>query len=250
MELIRVAAERDSRTLERVATGLAQHPGDLLKAIHYLLATNRVGHLATRQKKGFCRAFEHFGKRNIAQNLVDASSRLRHTPNYLSVARFGGPHLREAIRLVESGEVRSWASELEVLWAAVDTRKQDRAQSPRDVEGFFSGLFARDTKPSPLADEDAWNALLAHYAKRPGMLFRSFGRLIKGGCPDDLLVACAKSHATSYAIPTLVRTLLSMSDRGTPYRVVRMSRASFDIVAETIDAEKREVLVIFPCSLS
>lgn len=189
MELIRLAALEDSQTLERVAAGLSQHPGDLLKAISYVVVHSGTGHLTTRQKKGFCQAFEHFETMSIAHNIADEGRHDRLAPNYLSVARFGGPHLREAVQLVESRTVRSWASELEIRW--------DKVQ-----------------RATPSGTHKAWVALLEQYAHRPGMLLRSMARLAKGGCPPDLLASAAVAHGDSYSLPTLVSTLTAFSSQG------------------------------------
>lgn len=220
MELIRVASQKDSGTLERVAAGLAQHPGDLLKAIRYILDYGKAGHLKTRQKKGFCQAFEHFDTMAIAHNIADAARKQRYAPNYLSVGRFGGPHLLEAIELVSSGKVRSWASELEMRW---DEAKQT------------VGL-----KESWLA----WERVLEHYGRRPGMLIRSIARLVKGGCPEALLKKELVTHTESYSLPTLVRTLTHFSDES-HYVVNRGSYASFSLDTaedDTLDSNHQKKL--------
>ncbi len=238
LELIRIAGKDSSALLERVASGLAQHPGDLLKATMHLVETNRSHHLTTCQKKGLCHAFEHFPVMAIASNIADAGRDAREAYNYLSVARFGGENLCEAIELVQSGQVRSWASELERLWDAVTAAADAKCQYEKGIQGFFSHLFAKRSAP----EEDviaAWRALLTHYGQRPGMLFRSFARLIKGGCPDDLLIAEAKAHAESYAIPTIVRTLVAMGECDAALRVERSHHASFSIAAKTLGEDDR-----------
>ena len=192
MELVRAAAQQDSATLERVAAGFAQHPGDLLKMTMFLLEASRANHLTTRQKKGLCRAFEHFEARPIARNIADAGRKARLATNFLSVERFGGAHLREAIELVETRQVRSWTSELEELWNGV------------------SPLALRDLWPGKR--EERWKALLAHYGRRPGILLRSLGRLLKAGCPVELVSAEATAHAEIYSLPTLVTTLSALSN--------------------------------------
>ena len=229
MELVRMAARKDSATLERVCHGLAQHPGDLLKAVMYVLEADRTKHLTTRQKKGFCRAFERFSVRSIAQNIVDADRTTRLAVNYLSVARFGGPKLREAVQLVETRQIRSWTGTLELLWnkvlhAVTPTEQREElwqqltkgheshADALSELKGRFDALYddIYDVEPEePL--EVLWQQLLAHYGQRPGILLRSLGRLIKAGCPFDLLEAEATAHADSYALPTLVRTLTLFS---------------------------------------
>lgn len=243
MELIRCAAERDSGTLERVAAGLAQHPGDLLKATMYLLKAQPKGHLLTRQKKGLCRAFEHFETLAIAHNIADAGHEPRLAPNYLSVARFGGPRLREAMQMVESGLVRSWLSELERLWQCVEAINDPRRSSRSDIRRYFKNLHWDDASLTKNADalEQAWKALLDHYGQRPGMLFRAMGRLIKGGCPEELLFNEVRRHAESYALPTIVRTLTTMSDRPIDYKVSTARHADFSISAEQIDEDTRRL---------
>lgn len=208
MELIRHAAAGGADELARVAGGLSQHPGDILKAIRYVMEVDGTKHLKTRQKKGFCRALEGYGTMAIAHNIADAGKTERIATNYLSVARFGGTNLRTAIDKVERGEVRSWNAELESLWTAVDTAH---------------------------GSDSAWKALLSHYGQRPGMLFRALTRLVKAGCPADLLLAETNAHADSYSLPTLVRTLSIMSalDR---YVVGDGGRyAGFRIQTEEID---------------
>ena len=214
MELIRLAAQRDSATLERACAALAQHPGDLLKAIMQVLETNPAKHLTTRQKKGFCRAFERFGAKFIARNIADAGRTERLAPNYLSVARFGGPHLREAVRLVESGEVRPWASELEAHWNEVD--EQCDPQRRREVAELLEGCHREGMMLSDNLKglEDTWRSLLAHYGERPGVLLRSLSRLMKAGCPDYLMTDELALHTSSYSLPTLVGTVTAMSDAG------------------------------------
>ena len=267
MELIRVAAQGSSFMLARVAAGLAQHPGDLLKAVLYLVQANKKsgkGHLATRQKKGFCRAFECFPVMNIAQNLADAGKKERRAPNFLSIERFAGPRLREACRLVWSGEVVSWAARTEQLWDAVreamksEPEPVDQALSshktplPERLRDAFAGLLDRggddavekatpETEPQDKVAE-AWKSLLAHYGQRPGVLFRSFTRLVKGGCPYELLEAEALAHAHRYSLPTLVRTLTIMSEEKPHYCLGRTGFASHTM-AESTDKEFDESLV-------
>ena len=219
MELVLHAAQRDSATLERVATGLAQHPGDLLKATRYLLEASPKNHLPTRMKKALCRAFERFDTLSIAHNIADAGRKDRLAPNFLSVKRLGGPCLREAVELVESGQVRSWTSELESLWDKVAQAEQ--------------------------ADERkvAWQELLSFYSTRPGILLRSLNRLLKRGCPLDLLAVTANDHADAYSLPTLVRTLTLFSATD---RTKLTSRGWADFVLEdpndAIDPERQAEL--------
>ena len=213
MEIIRTASEGTAAELERVASGLAQHPGDLVKATRHILDANGGHHLMTRQKKGLCRAFERFGADSIARNIAEASKANRGITNFLSVARFGGPNLRRGIELVETGQVKSWNSEVEALWKGVDG-----TGSPQ-----------------------AWKDLLAKYGERPGMLLRSLTRLAKGNCPLGMLADEVLSHADSYSVPTLVRNLALMTalDDGLSAGVDRMfgGRAA---AADAASSEQRE----------
>ena len=267
MELIRTAAQGSSSMLARVAGGLAQHPGDLLKAVLYLVEANKKSgkcHLKTRQKKGFCRAFERFPVMNIAHNIADAGKKERRAPNYLSIERFAGPHLREACQLVWSGEVVSWQARTEQLWDAVretmmpEPEPVDRALSshktrlPERLRDAFARLI--DKGRGNVAEEtvaeaepqdkvaEAWKSLLAHYGQRPGVLFRSFTRLLKGGCPYELLEAEALAHAGRYSLPTLVRTLTIMSEKKPHYRLGWTGFATHTM-AESADKEFDENLV-------
>lgn len=243
MELIRMAAHRDSGTLEHVAAGLAQHPGDLLKAVMYVRATTKRMHLSTRQKKGFCRAFEHFDTRAIALNLVDATSDVRQAPNYLSVARFGGPHLREAIELVASGAVRSWASKVESLWGALG-----EVVDPQQAVDVRNELTRRHEEgldlPSDFAAvESAWQALLTQYGWRPGMLIRSLSRLVKAGCPAYLLQAELGAHIDAYSLPTLVSTIVALSSPDVSTDVLAQSLGrgrTWKNAAKPMDAQTRQ----------
>ena len=257
MELIRHAADRDSATLERVATGLAQHPGDLLKATRHLLEHEKANHLSTRQKKGLCRAFERFDTMAIARNIADASRKDRLMPNFLSVDRFGGPRLCEAVELVETGQVRSWLSELERLWAkAQQLRAPEREEVWRMLastnpsgtdtmmrerfDAFYDDLYGEQQHQA----EVVWPQLLAHYGQRPGVLLRSLGRLLKAGCPFELVAGEAFAHADAYSLPTLVRTLTIFSATDHT-KVVRDRRANLKIEDDerkSVDPELQEKL--------
>ena len=204
MEIIDTAARRDSATLERVATGLAQHPGDLLKATMHVLEGSKSKHLATRQKKGLCRAFEHFDTMAIARNIADAGKRERRSVNYLSAERFGGPRLREAIRHVENKDVRSWTSEVEKRWDSLSR------------ESGLSKWW-----------ED-WTELLAFYGQRPGVLLRSLMRIIRAGCPTRLVAHEVSEHVGSYSLPTLIRTITLFSN-ATEHKLVRRGWADFSV---------------------
>ncbi len=268
MEIIRVASEGNSTTLAHIAGGFAQHPGDLLKATLYIVKSREAGHLATRQKKGLCRAFERFSAMSIARNIVDAGKDERRAINYLSVARFAGPHLHEACELVWSGKVVSWAARMEQLWQAVEAAKAPTTTPapeqhdpvltthknplPERLRNAFARLV-RPTAPSEAmsaADEpsdtvaddaldQAWQALLAHYGTRPGMLFRSLARLMKHGCPDELLRPEVFLHAIDYALPTLVRTLTIMSEVAPRHRLAARGYASFQVTTSDATVDKR-----------
>ena len=255
MELIRVAGEGSSGLLERVAAGLAQHPGDLLKATLYLVkARGKQAHLATRQKKGLCRAFEHFGVMSIAHNIADAGKKERRAPNYLSTERFAGPNLTRACELVWSGQVVSWAARLEQLWADVEKAKipepepvevalsSHKTPLPSRILDKFAKLMRRDEPEEEAAKEpeepeteqpdklqQAWEALLAHYGTRPGMLFRSLTRLAKHDCPKDLLRPVVLDNVGGYSLPTLVRTLTIMSEEAPQYRMELKRYSSWEI---------------------
>lgn len=270
MELIHVASRGDSATLARVAGGLAQHPGDLLKATLYILNADKKGHLATRQKKGLCRAFERFGTMSIAHNIADAGKKERNAPAYLSIERFAGPHLTEACQLVWSGKVISWAAELEQLWAAVEAAKVPKPEPvevalssaktplPQRLLDKFARLMNHDEEPEvepetapvtepsedqPAVSEEllsAWRKLLAHYETRPGILFRSLTRLANHGCPKELLRPVVMDNVDSYSLPTLVRTLTLMSETSPQYRMVQSSYAGWHI--ERVEGESNEVV--------
>ena len=183
LEMVASAAEGSSKLLADTLGAVAQHPGDLLKAIPFVIQRNtekgRRRHLATRQKKAFCVAFERFGARAIAENIADGNKQARIATNYLSVARFGGPNLTSAINLVETGVVRSWNSRLEEAWAKAD------------IAGF-----------KPVVDI---------YGTRPGMLLRALTRLVKSGCDIDLLCEETLRHSDAYSLPTIVRNLAVMT---------------------------------------
>lgn len=264
MELIRVAGEGSSGLLERVAVGLAQHPGDLLKATLYLVkAHGKRAHLATRQKKGLCRAFEHFGVMSIAHNIADAGKKERRAPNYLSVKRFAGPKLTRACELVWSGQVVSWAARLEQLWTAVEEAK---TPEPKPVEVALSShktplpgrildgfaKLMKSNEPEEIVEEpqteqsdklqQAWEALLAHYRTRPGLLFRSLTRLAKHDCPKDLLRPVVLDNVGSYSLPTLVRTLTIMSEEAPQFRMELTGFSRWEIRLKG-DEEPSEVVV-------
>lgn len=259
MELVRAASEGDSVTLARVAGGLAQHPGDLLKATRYILASRgKKSHLATRQKKGLCRAFERFSAMSIAHNIADAGRKDRRAIGYLSIERFAGPNLREACDLVWSGKVVSWSARLEQLWQVVEEAKEPareetdavlatRATSlPQRLRDAFARLMRREKSKNVVAAEPdplyvAWQALLAHYGTRPGMFFRALNRLVKHGCPDDLLRTELMRHTKSYSLPTLVRTVTKMSELSPRYRLGTSGYANFQI-DESVEQSSNERL--------
>ena len=265
MELIRVAGEGSSGLLERVAAGLAQHPGDLLKATLYLVkARGKQAHLATRQKKGLCRAFEHFGVMSIAHNIADAGKKERRAPNYLSIKRFAGPNLTRACELVWSGQVVSWASRLEQLWADVEKAKipepepvevalsSHKTPLPHRILDGFAKLMKHDSPEEEVVEEptteqpdklqQAWEALLAHYRTRPGLLFRSLSRLAKHDCPKDLLRPVVLNNAGGYSLPTLVRTLTIMSEDAPQYRMALKGYANW-VIEKKGEEEPSKVVV-------
>lgn len=213
LEMVASAAEGSSKLLADTLGAVAQHPGDLLKAIPFVIQRNVEGgrhrHLATRQKKAFCTAFERFGARSIAENIADGNKQSRIATNYLSVARFAGPNLSSGINLVETGVVRSWNSRLEEAWAKAD------------VAGF-----------KPVVDI---------YGTRPGMLLRALTRLVKAGCDIDLLCEETLCHSDAYSLPTIVRNLAVMTamDEGEriPYTGI-YSRPADN--AKQADEEQRE----------
>lgn len=212
LEMIEFAADGSSQLLADTLVAVSQHPGDLLKAILDLVKMNTEAsgrrHLATRQKKAFCAAFENFSARSIAENIVDASKQARNATNYLSVARFAGPNLSSGINLVETGVVRSWNSRIEEAWT--------------------------------IAEKDGFKSVVSLYGTRPGLLMRSLTRLVKAGCDINLLSEEVLAHAESYSLPTIVRNLATMSalDEGEKVGHVGLSRVEKDV--DTVDDEQRE----------
>lgn len=170
--IVAAASDGSSSDVEHACACLCSHPADVLRAARYVVSEK--GRLATRQKKGFCRALERWDADRIAHDLADASAETRVALDYLSVARFGGESLRRAKALLDSREVRSWASALEDAWA-------------HRGDGF-SGVIAK-------------------YEERPGVLLRSMTRLVKSGCPVGEVRAALMRHVSDYSLPTLVRTL-------------------------------------------
>lgn len=179
LAMIEEASDGSSGLLAGTLKAVAQHPGDLLKAIPAVIEHTGRKHLATRQKKAFCEAFEKFGAHSIAENIVDGGKGVRNATNYLSVARFAGPNLRRGIELVETGAVRSWNSRLEEAWA-----------------GTGKAGFA---------------PLVSLYGTRPGLLLRSLTRLVKAGCDMDVLCDEVLAHVDAYSLPTIVRNLAIMT---------------------------------------
>lgn len=179
MNMVLAASAGSSQLLASTLMAVAQHPGDLLKAILEVIQQNGHNHLATRQKKAFCKAFEKFSARSIAENIVDAGKKARNATNYLSVTRFGGANLCHGIELVETGVVRSWNSRLEEAWKNTDKN------------GFVP--------------------LVSLYGTRPGLLLRSLTRLVKSGCDLDVLCKEVLAHVDSYSLPTIVRNLAIMT---------------------------------------
>lgn len=176
MEIVRAAAEHSSVELASVCSQLAQHPGDVLKAVLWCSEKREKNHIPTKAKKGFCRALEKFNADDIAHNIADLSRKGEKAVNMLSVARFGGDELNKAIASVLTGEVRSYNSVLESKWG-----------------GYKSG-----------ADPDG-SELLEWYGKRPGILLRSLARLLREGVPEDVVAAEAMKHVDDYSLATLVQ---------------------------------------------
>ena len=183
LALVKFAAEGTKGDLRRMLKRTAQHPGDVLKAVTYTRKNRTDGkkRLANRQKEAFCQAFEGFTAQQIATNIVDASPENRLALNYLSVARYGGPTLKEAIAAVESGQVKSWNSTLEEKWARL-----------------------KEDGPAPL---------LAMYRERPGLLLRSLTRLLKADVPFLDILQAARA-AGPYSKATLARTLAITASEG------------------------------------
>ena len=180
LALVQAAAEGTADELTRMLERTAQHPGDVLKAITFVRSNRPDGrkHLANRQKRAFCKVLGSFSYEQLAANIAQAKPQDRHSLNYLSLARFGDRKLKKAVADVESGQVKSWNSELERRW----------------------GRLAEDG-PEPL---------LALYGEKPGMLLRSLTRLVKSGIPlEQIEQAVASSNG--YSTATLARTLAIMS---------------------------------------
>lgn len=176
LELVRAAAEGTRSELKRMLERTAKHPGDVLKAITFVRTHRPYGkaHLANRQKRAFCDALEGFTFQQLATNIAEAHPEDRRSLNYLSIARFGGETLKKAAAAVESGQVKSWNSQVEEHWARLD--------------------------------EDGPEPLLALYRERPGMLLRSLTRLVKRGVPMERIVSTVAS-ADAFSKATLARTL-------------------------------------------
>lgn len=178
MEVVATAAKKGSRTLCDVILAVAGHPGDVFKAISWLRQEHGAKHLTTAQKKGFCRALESFEYASIAQNLAELSREGLEDAYMLSIARFGGEKLTRALKAVRAKEVLSFNAQVERAWL-------DRTD-PR--------------------------ALVALYARRPGVLLRSATRLIKHGIDPQLVEQALVDHAEQLSAVTLV-TLLSKRGR-------------------------------------
>ena len=108
------ACESGSVTdIEDAAVRAADLPDDLLALIGDIVAAQPRGRLSTRQKKGLCRAFEHYATTSIARAIGCASRSKRRLLNHLSVKRFGGDKLKGALEQCASGETCSWEREVD-----------------------------------------------------------------------------------------------------------------------------------------
>ena len=176
MGLIWNTTAKGSRAQSDVLVKLSQHPGDILKSVLYCAQANGTKHLTTAQKKAHCRAMEHFDADTIARNIVDNGSATRRAANLLSAKRFAGDHLKDAIADVESGQVKSWNSELETLWGEYKAAPSERTAKK----------------------------LLSKYAQRPGVLLRSLTRLVDAGVPERDIAQVLEAQADDLSMATLV----------------------------------------------
>lgn len=176
MELIRIASNASAIELENVCSAAAQHPGDILKAVLWCADVAEQNHISTKAKKGFCRALDKFDSQDIAHNIADLSRKGERAINMLSLSRFAGDTLNEAVASVITGTVRSYNSMLESKW-----------------EDYKLGI-----------DKDG-SALLSWYGKRPGILLRSLARLLREGVDEDLLKNEVLVHVEDYSLATLMQ---------------------------------------------
>lgn len=187
LDIICSAAEHDSAQLTRVTDNAAQHPGDILKAILHVAEKSGKNHLATRQKKAFCRSLGTYDPIAIATNLADLTVRGQKAINMLSVARFGNDNIVKAVDLVASGEVKSFNARVEQAW--------------------------RDFTAQPIGKVDP-SELISIYKERPGVMFRAIGRMFDAGIPIDSISQALSEVEDSFSLATLVQfmTLMSATD--------------------------------------
>ena len=178
LEIIAAAIDEPNAVLTDALERTVQHPGDVLKALTHIIRVKGRKHLTTRQKKVFCNFLNQYTFESLAGNFADAHPIDYRSLNYLSVERFGGATLRQAMQAVEEGRFRSWYSQVEREW--------DRTAE----EGF-----------APLLDK---------YMERPGVLLRSMTRLIKAGVSTEQLTE-AMGRSNAYSLPSIVRTLTLMA---------------------------------------
>lgn len=205
MEVIRIASERSSAELAKVCAEVAQHPGDVLKAVLWCAEKSGENHISTKAKKGFCRALENFDSENIAQNIADFSRKGEKAVNMLSVSRFAGDTLKEGIMQVLTGTVRSYASVLESKW-----------------EDYKIGI-----------DKDG-SVLLSWYGKRPGILLRSLARLLREGIDEQAVEAELVVHIDDYSLATLIQ----LENAATAYEMHRQKNWSGH-VENVLDIKRR-----------
>lgn len=182
MQLIIAASDKDSASLQDVLEAVCQHPGDVFKAVLEIAQAHEKNHLSTKNKKAICRALATFDKQAIASNMADLSRRGEKAANMLSLARFGNEKVRQAVELVRSGEVRSYASRLESAW-----------------EQYESG------------NDSGAEKLLALYDMRPGVMFRALGRLVDAGVSITTIEDMLTKHADDFSIATLVQFVTVMT---------------------------------------
>lgn len=206
MDIISAAADKSADALFCVSTSAAQHAGDIFKAVLWHAKKTGKNHISTKAKKGFCRALECFEEDDIAHNLADLSRKGQKAANMLSLSRFAGPRLANAVKSVYDGTVKSYMSVLEEKWRAFENKE--------DTDG---------------------SALVAWYGCRPGILLRSLSRLIKAGVPDHVLGFEIIDHAHEYSLTSLIQLETIMS--AYEFAEVRDFRGT---IVNTDDVERRK----------
>lgn len=184
MEIIYAASAGSAAELTSVLNNVAQHPGDILKSILYIAEKNEKNHISTRQKKAFCRALEGYSDHAIATNLADLTRRGQKAINMLSIARFGNETVHDAVNLVETGTVKSFNARVEDAWHTYSSQ--------------------------PEAEKDA-SSLISLYKERPGIMFRSIGRMYDAGVPVEEISAALVDVADELSLATLVQFMTVMS---------------------------------------